>query len=187
MLRRAALALVMVGVFGFFGAFCLPYAGTRLNSVELSIFFETNTIASPDGGSLTATMPTQRVQHYGSDGRFRNGWFVDAKGGHFAIGLTPDGRIAVCTNRGREIFLFELNGRLVGRQPCFAAPREVPRLLQPVDFPHGEITLQPIAPAVRPNASLLGILLVPLWHPFAACSIGLVGYLALRFGGPAAR
>src|SRR5216683_7401697 len=104
MQRRAAQALILVGLLGFLGTACLPYAGTWLDSVELPIFFETYTIALPDGGRLTATMPTQRVQHYGSDGLFRTGWFVDGKGGHFAIGLTSDGWVAICTVRGREIF-----------------------------------------------------------------------------------
>jgi hypothetical protein len=57
MLRRVGQALIVVGVLGFFGAFCLSYAGTWLDSVELPIFFQTNTIALPDGGRLTATMP----------------------------------------------------------------------------------------------------------------------------------
>jgi len=172
------------GVGGFLGASVLPHAGTWLDRVELPAFFATNTIALSDGGRLTATMPLQRVQRYGSDGHFRNGWFVDAKGGHFAIGLTSDDKIAVCTGRGREIFLFDPDGQTVGHLACFRAPREIPKILQPSDFPAGEIDLQRVTTANRPNASWLAIVLVPLWHPFVAWSIGLVGYLVLRFGGP---
>jgi len=166
-------------VLGFFGAFCLPYAGASLDGVELPTFFETTTIGLPDGGRLTATMPTQRVQHYGNDGRFQNGWFVRAKGGRFAIGLTNDSKVAICTGRGREFFLFDLDGRLVGQQPCFRAPKEIPQILQPSDFPAGN--LRPASPAERPHASVGAILLVPLWHPFVAWGIVLVGFLVMRF------
>src|SRR5262245_50082922 len=126
-------------------------------------------------------MPQQRVQRYGSDGRFRNGWFVEAHGGHFGIGLTTDGRAVVCTGRGRRIFIFELDGRSVGDpQPCFRAPREVPRILQPTDF-HGELNLQRAIPVDPPSPSLGSILLVPLWHPFVPWFIGVFGTVALWF------
>jgi hypothetical protein len=178
---RILQALVVAGVLGFFGTFLLPYAGTWLERVELPTFFETSTIILPDGGRLTATMPTQRVQRYSSDGRFRTGWFVDAKGGHFAIGLTSDGKIAVCTGRGRQIFLFELDGRPAGDpRACFTAPREVPKILQPADFPLGEINLQPAVSTKRPDASLVAILLVPFWHPFVDCFIAAIGFLGLK-------
>jgi hypothetical protein len=183
MIRQVGLALSAVGVLGFFGAVFLPYAGSWLDGVELPTFFETNTIALQDGGRLTATMPTQRVQHYDSDGRFRNGWFVDAKGGYFAIGLTDDGRVAVCTSRGSEIFLFDLDGRSVGRQVCSGTiSPEISRggTLQPSDFPSGELNLQRAIAVDRPKASLVPILLVPLWHPFVAVFFGLAGGLALE-------
>ena len=183
-MQRLGLALFVVGLFGLLGAFWLPYAGTWLDTVELPIFFATTTIALPDGGRLTATVPSQRVQRYGSDGRFRTGWFVDANGGHFAIGLTSDGMIAVCTGRGHQI-LFDLDGRQVGHGACSDGPREFPRILQAADFPRGEIDLLPAVPADRPTPSPVAILLVPFWHPVAAWLIALVGLLALRFFRPA--
>src|SRR5262249_11318932 len=125
------------------------------------------------------------VQHYGSDGHFRNGWFVPAKGGRFAIGLTNDGRVAICTGRGRDLFLFDLDGRLIGQQPCLAGEQEVPRILQPAHFPAHDLV--PVLPAERPNASLVAILLVPFWHPFVAWAIGLIGVLLSRVGRPTAR
>src|SRR4051812_37004584 len=90
MLQLIGPALVVIGMAGFFGAMLLPIAGHWLDAVELPAFFETATIAAPGRGRLTATMPTQRVQVYDSSGIFQNGWFVDAKGGNFAIGLTKD-------------------------------------------------------------------------------------------------
>jgi hypothetical protein len=181
MLRVLAATLIVVGVLGFVGGLALPNAGSWLDDVELPPFFETTVIALPSGDRLTATMPTQRVQVYRTNGHFVRGWFVDAKGGRFAIGLTSDGRIAVCTARGREIFLFDLDGRVVGRQPCFRAPREVPTILQPDDFPASELKLQRVVPAERPTASLLATLLVPLWHPFVAVLMGIVGVGGLRY------
>jgi len=180
-LQTISIALIVVGVLGFFGQSLLPNAGTSLELVELPTFFETTTIALPDGGRMTATMPTARVQRYGGDGHFQTGWFVDAKGGHFAIGLTNDDRVAICTGRGRQLFLFELDGRPVGNaRACFTAPREIPKILQPADFPFGEVNLQQVVSVERPNASLMAILLVPLWHPFFAWLIAVVGVLGLR-------
>jgi len=180
-LQTISTALVIVGACGFVGQFLLPNVGTRLERVELPAFFETTTIALPDGGRMTATMPTARVQRYGGDGHFQTGWFVDAKGGHFAIGLTSDDRVAICTGRGRQLFLFELDGRPFGNpRACFTAPREIPKILQPADFPFGEVNLQQVVSVERPNASLMAILLVPLWHPFFAWLIAVVGVLGLR-------
>jgi hypothetical protein len=192
---RVAKTFALVGLFGLLGtlllafAGTLPFAGTWLDSVELPTFFETSTIALPDGGRLTATIPTQRVQHYGSDGRFRTGWFVDGLGGPFATGLTTDGRVAIYTPRRHEIFLFDLDGRPLGHQACLSPtpnvewdrclrsgvhPIEI-RVLQPADVRAGEIRLQPVVPVERPNASLAAILLVPFWHPFVAGAIAMVG------------
>jgi hypothetical protein len=132
---------------------------------------------------LSSAFRDQRVQRYGKDGRFRNGWFVKAHGGHFGIGLTSDGRAVVCTGRGRQILVFELDGQSVGDpRPCFRAPHEVPKILQPTDFPHGDLNLQRAIPVDPPSPSLVSILLVPLWHPFVAWFMALVGYVALRFG-----
>jgi hypothetical protein len=177
--------LIAFGVVGFVGTFFIPYAGTWLDHVELPAFLGTNTIALPDGGRLTANMAQQRVQRYGSDARFRNGWFVKASGGHFGIGLTSDGKAVACTGRGRQIFVFELDGQSAGNpRPCFHAPREVPKILQPADFPHGELDFQRAIPVDPPSPSLVSILLVPLWDPFVAWFIAVIGYVALRFGWP---
>jgi hypothetical protein len=59
-LRRCFQALMAFGLLGFIGTFFVPYAGTWLEHVELPAFFDTSTIALPDGGRLTATMPSQR-------------------------------------------------------------------------------------------------------------------------------
>jgi hypothetical protein len=181
MLRRVAQILTVLGLLGFLGTLCLPRAGTWLDNVELPVFFETTTITLPDGGRLTATMPTSRVQRYGSDGRFRTGWFVDARGGGFAVGLTADGLVAICTFRGRQIFLFDLDGRLLGQKACHRPPSDAgTHILQPyVGFPVSDISLQPLGPVARPDASLLAILLVPLWHPFVPWSISATGCVML--------
>jgi hypothetical protein len=184
MLRRLAQALIVLGWLGFIGPVCLPYAGTWMDRVELPAFFETTTIALPDGGRLTATMPTGRVQRYGSDGRFQTGWFVDAWGGHFAIGLTADGVVAVCTARGRRIFLFDLDGQLLDQGACDHLPGNVggpPGILQPTSSPVSDVSLQSVVPAGRPDASLAAVLLVPLWHPLVPWAIFVIGCFMLAF------
>ncbi len=184
MLRRIAQALVVLGVFGYCGTVCLHLAGSWADRIELPVFFETTTIALPDGGRLTATSYSHRVQRYGADGRFRTGWFVRAEGGHFAIGLTANGAIAVYSasklDRTRQVFLlFDLDGQPLGHQASFTRLRDVgatTSALQPDDFPGAvDIRLQPVVPVERPNASLIAILLAPLWDPFAAYAIFVVG------------
>jgi hypothetical protein len=184
MLYRVAQALVVLGVSGFCGTVCLHYAGPWADRIELPVFFETTAIALPDGGRLTATSYTHRVQRYGADGRFRTGWFVRAEGGHFAIGLTANGAIAVYSasklDHTRQVFfLFDLDGRPLGYQPSFTRLRNVgatTSALQPADFPSAfDIRLQPVVPVERPHASVVAILLAPLWDPFAAFAIFVVG------------
>jgi hypothetical protein len=186
MLRRVAQALTVFGLIGFLGTACLPAAGSWLNNVELPVFFETTTITLPDGGRVTATMPTSRVQRYGSDGRFRTGWFVNANGGHFAIGRTADGLVAVCTFRGHQIFVFDLDGQLVDQKRCHRPPGYAEgHLLQPyIGFPVSEVALSPVSPVARPDASLLTILLVPLWDPFVPGAIFAIGFVIWRWITP---
>jgi hypothetical protein len=94
-------------------------------------------------------------------------------GGGFAIGHTSNGLVAICTFRGRQIFLFDLEGRLLGQKACHRPPHEVGgHILQPyIGFPVSDIRLQPLGPVERPDVSLPAILLVPLWHPFVPWSI----------------
>jgi hypothetical protein len=176
MLRRVAQTLTVLGLIGCLGTFCLPAAGSWLDGVELPVFFETTTIALPDGGRLTATMPTSRVQRYGTDGRFRTGWFVHANGGGFAVGLTTDGLVAICTFRGRRIFLYDLDGRLLDQKTCHRPPSGFKGLNEHILQPYIiDVGLQPVSPIARPDASLLALLLVPLWHPFVPWLIFAIG------------
>jgi len=179
--RRLGQALMVFGVVGFLSTFCLPMAGTWLSGVELPTFFETTTIALPDGGRLTATMPTQRVQRYDRDGRFQLGWFVAARGGHFAIGLTQDGKVAVCTGRGRDFQLYDFDGRLIEHhRPCLANGRPLPAILQPSELVLAGSPLQRVAVAPPPAPSLSAWLLVPYWHPFVAWIFGFAGAVMLK-------
>ena len=181
-LLQALIAFGFVGFVGFVGTYYIPYAGTWLDHVELPAFLGSNTIALPDGGRLTANMAQQRVQRYGGDGRFRNGWFVEAHGGHFGIGLTSDGRAVVCTGRGRQLFLFSLDGQSAGDpRPC--PPPEVPKILQPNDFPHSEVHLQQAIAVDPPSPSIVTLVLVPLWDPMVAWFIVVIGYVAWRLVG----
>jgi hypothetical protein len=173
MLRRVAQAVIVFGLLGFCGWAGL-HSGQLAGRIELPVFYETTTIALPDGGRLTATGYSNRVQRYGTDGRFRAGWFVSPECGHFAIGLTADGRVAVHSasklDRTRQIvFLFDLDGQPLGHQVSFTRLQRAgptPSALQPADLPTpGEIRLQPVVQVERPNASLLTILLVPLSDP----------------------
>ncbi len=186
MIRRGFQTLIALGMIGFFGAQLLPCGGDSLAHVEFPAFLQTHTIVLPEGGILTATIPTHRVQRYSSDGRFLNGWFVDAHGGNFGVGLTTDGKAVICTARGRQIFVFELDGRPVGEpQRCLVQPRgqpasEVPQILQPHDLYEAQVALQHAIEANPPPNSTAALLLVPLWHPFVAWAFVLIGILGLR-------
>ena len=172
--------LLAIGVAGFIGSFLLPYAGSWLRYVELPILFETATIALPDGGRLTATKPTQRVQRYAPDDRFQNGWFVDAKGGSFALGLTEDGLVAICLDRTRRLQLFDLEGRQIsdaGR--CADELAEFPMLLKPGHLGNEGVKLQEPVLIRPPKDTWFALLLVPFWHLNVAFLIGLIGALGL--------
>ncbi len=180
MLRRLGYVLVVVGALGFFAPFYLPRAGTSLRNIELPTFFETITIVLPDGGRLTATQPTQRVQRYDRDGRFQYGWFINTGGGLFAIGLSRDGDLVVCTVRGKRTLVYDFEGKLVHEESCLFQPHLNMSPLEPWSFPSSAIQLQQVDPAQPPLASWQSFALVPLWHPFVAWLMIAGGGVMLR-------
>jgi hypothetical protein len=85
-LQALAVALVVAGVLRFFAPiYLLPYTDTWLEGVELPTFFETSTIILPDGGRLTATSPTQRLQRYSSGRAFSNRVVCRCQGSRWSL------------------------------------------------------------------------------------------------------
>ena len=163
------------------GASVLPAAGAWLNADELPTFFETTTIGLPNGERLTATLPTQRLQHYGKTGQFINGWFAEAQGGNFGICLGIDNTIVVCTGRGGILLTYDLSGAQASAPRHYNKVGNVPVILQPSDFSDESVSLQPGIAVSTPNASWLTFVLVPLWHPFVAWALIAMGLFGLHY------
>lgn len=182
-------ALMGLGALGFVGAFLLPAAGAWLQQIELPPFFETTSILGPGGRTFTATIPTARIQRYDSNGRFETGWFVHSAGGIFRIGLTVDGRIAVASARTKQVEFFNSDGSASGRpQPCAWFGGVQSGVLQPSDCPVWGVTFVNPTQTTGPGAHWQTLVLFPLWHPFVAWLLAVLGMLAIRIiGAPRVR
>ncbi|MBR0835298.1 hypothetical protein JQ612_19105 [Bradyrhizobium manausense] len=177
-------ALMGLGALGFFGAFLLPATGTWLQRIELPPFFETTSILGPGGRTFTATIPTARIQRYDSNGRFETGWFVHSAGGMFAIGHTVDGRIAVAAARTKQVEFFNPDGSAAGRpEPCARFGSVQSGVLRPSDCPVWGVTFADPIQATHPGAHWQTLVLVPLWHPFVAWLLAVLGVLATWING----
>lgn len=181
-------ALMGLGALGFIGAFLLPATGTLLQQIELPPFFETTSILGPGGRTFTATIPTARIQRYDSNGRFETGWFVHSAGGMFAIGLTVDGRIAVAAARTKQVEFFNPDGSAAGRpQPCAGFGSVQSGVLRSSDCPVWGVTFADPIQTKHPGAHWQTLVLVPLWHPFVAWLLAVLGVLAIRINAPRVR
>lgn len=181
-------ALIGLGTLGFFGAFMLPATGTRLRHVELPPFFETTSIVGPGGRTFTATIPLARIPRYDSDGRFESGWFVHSAGGTFAIGLTADGRIAVAAARTKQIEFFNLDGSLAGPPRPFTLitwPGESMNegMLRPSNCRVEGVVFVDPNQVKNPPAHWATLMLFPLWHPFVAWLLMVLGFVGTRVRG----
>ncbi|OKO67489.1 hypothetical protein [Bradyrhizobium sp. NAS96.2] len=174
-------ALMGLGALGFIVPLFLPATGTWLQQIELPPFFETTTILGPAGRTFTATIPTERIQRYDSNGRFETGWFVHSAGGMFAIGLTVDGRIAVAAARTKQVEFFNPDGSSAGQpQPCPSFGSVPSGVLRPSNCPVWGVTFVDPIQTARPGAHWQTLLLLPFWHPFVAWLLAVSGVLGIR-------
>lgn len=181
-MRSFLLLLVVMGVLGFILQLALPSLGLRLGSVALPGFFETVAIRLPDGGTLTATTPLQRLQRFDAAGHFRTGWFVAAHGGSFAVGLGAHDEVVVCSARRREATVYDVDGAAVGSpRPCVYALPRLPAVAQPGDLQIAGLELRHVEVVRPPPAGFTQWLLVPFWHPGSAWLMALLGSLGLRW------
>jgi hypothetical protein len=168
--------LMGVGILGFFGPVLLPLSGTWLNHIELPPFHETTSIVGPGDRTFTATISLARVQRYDGNGQFETGWFVDNAGGHFAIGLTVDGRIAIASARTKRVEFFNPDGSSAGSpQPCAGSDGSNRSLLLPSNCRVQGVTFLEPSQAKSPPAHWTTLLLFPLWHPSIAWLLGALG------------
>lgn len=168
--RLLFLAMFVAGFGGFFLGSFLPWAGDYLKHFELPIVAETQTVELPDGSSVTATMPTARIQRYDRNGRFQMGWFVHSAGKGFSIRWQPSGLIAVCSLGALE--LFDLDGISIDRsQKCDWGADSSPSLIN--------WSLRNPTRASEsgrgPRASAQALALVPFWDPIVAWAMAVVG------------
>src|SRR5215831_18999665 len=171
-------ALIGLGAFGFLGAPLLPATGTWLRYVELPPFFETTTIVGPGDRTFTATIPLARVQRYDSNGRFEDGWFVDSIGGIFAIGLTEDGRIAVAAARTKRVEFFNPDGSSAGPpQPFTWSGGSMNGVLRPSNCRVEGVSFADPIQVRHPEAHWTTLVLFPLWNPFVAWLLAVLGML----------
>jgi hypothetical protein len=208
--RASFSLLVAISFIGFLApVLVLPALGSRLDGVELPILFETTTLRLPEpgavmpayaqhgfrrlpnlfetavplsgGGFVTANIPMQRLQRYDEHGRFLNGWFIRARGGYFSVGLSTAGGIVICTARGRESLLYNLDGTSAGAaRPCRYSASSLPSLLAPGFAAIDGVTVRAAETAAAPIVKRQQWLLLPLWSPLVAWAMMVFGMIGLR-------
>ena len=181
MLRYFFAFICLGNLGGFFAYFVFPKTGALLSNVEFPILAETQVIALPDGGTLAALLPLNRIQRYDLNGRFERGWFVHAAGGMFSVSLMTPKKIAACSVRGRNMEVFDLDGLII--EPPSAC--DWGSYLRP-PLINTTWTLSSTLPQIRrvgslPCVSVGALLLLPFWHPFVAWLMFIIGGMAWKW------
>lgn len=118
-----------------------------------------------------------RIQKYAADGRFERGWFVDVMGGTYSLSETPAGTILVCGVRTSKSVEFTPDGVLItgSDKPCDYAAVASKRT-RDISAGFGIVTV-----VDKRDARIVSIhspiVLLPLWSPFVAWLIAVIGGL----------
>jgi hypothetical protein len=170
-----AIFLFVIGMAGF----AQLELGRLPHDWEIPNSLQSVKVTAPDERVFVASAPTGRVQRYGPNG-FERGFKVDSHGGHFEIGVAPSGDIVVCSTRGRARIVYDRDGIERGeRGRCETEQKNRGLLPSPV--------YRPLADVPVFATSWIAALAVPLWHPFAAGLVALIGMLMLGVLGAGAR
>jgi hypothetical protein len=175
--RKLAISAAVLGVVGFLVPFWLWLIP---DSVELPNSLMSVRITAPDGRVFVVSEPFGRVQRYGPAG-FERAFRIDSQGGAVEAGVSPAGNLLICSVRARALITYNPDGvELPPRWLC--------------QYDHGHNGLIPSISSYPSKARVplialnwLSAMAVPLWHPFVAWLILMVGFLYLKFSRAAPR
>ena len=161
----AGALLLAYGMIAFFGAFLsatgrLPWSP---ETTAIPMGRVNGAVIDDDGMIYCPSPPWGRIQLYDRDKRFIRGWPVNAFGGTFRLHIDGDNHLEVATARGRMVYTFDRQGRLLS-----SASYE-PRSYSDFDGWGGTVVSIPTP-----------FYLLPFTHPFAAWITALAGMLMLR-------
>ena len=128
-------------------------------SYEWPAGYVSGVVTAADGTHIVPLMPSGRLQIYDAKWHFIRGWNVDAGGGNFKVGLSPDGVIEVFTARGEHHYSFTQGGQLISSE-TFAEPYS--------SLPEGESVVIPTSPLLWVFSS-----------PFLSWGVALVGFVGV--------
>jgi hypothetical protein len=173
--RTVARCVAAVGIIGFLLPLGLGvFPDEWLNATELPNALGSARVTAPNGRVFVASEPLGRVQRYGPEG-FERGFYVDGQGGAFDIGVSEAGDVLICSVRARALIIYTEDGVETARRgPC--------------TFNDANGGLIPASRHYERNARVpevalgwFGLLAVPLWHPFVAWFMILMGGLFLKY------
>ena len=182
--------MFFAGILGFFGPFLIPSLGKSIWWLELPAVAHTKTIAAENGDRYSASLFLQRIQRYKAEGKFQNGWFVNAAGGGFSMGRTSDGSLAVASARLDRIEFFNPDGSYSRPPVDYGDDLSVSYFgdtLTPEDFEPIEVDLIKTSTVPNPGFSISTILLFPLASPFLGGFLIVLGVLGAWTGKPPSR
>ncbi len=108
-------ALAVIGGLGFLGAAFSAAGGLRWlpADFEWPMGFANGVLTTLDGKFVVPHTTTGRIQVYDPDWKFVTGWFVNAGGGTFKLGLKGRNNIEVITARRQMRYLYTIHGSLL--------------------------------------------------------------------------
>jgi len=152
--------LILIGAAGFFAAAFSAMGIIRLpTSYEWPAGYVSGVVTAADGKHIVPLMPSGRFQIYDPKWHFIRGWNVNAGGGNFKVGLSPDGVIEVFTARGEHHYSFTQGGQLISSE-TFSEPYS--------SLPEGESVVVPTSPLLWIFSS-----------PFLSWGLALFGFVGV--------
>jgi hypothetical protein len=114
-LTAAGGGLAVIGGLGFLGAAFSAAGGLRWlpADFEWPVGFANGVLTTLDGKHVVPHAATGRIQVYDPDWKFVTGWFVNAGGGTFKLGLKGRDTIEVITARRQMRYLYTIHGYLL--------------------------------------------------------------------------
>jgi hypothetical protein len=174
-----SMILMYVGLVTFVGVDFLPLTGNLLNHIELPAFFQTTTIVLGDSRRYALTVPIRRVQRYSAAGEFEAGWFVKSQGGMSEIGETANGYLVIASARTKSVEVFNVDGSIAAESKLFSRKGAtlMGGAMLPENYEIDGISIVPSTITTNPPATLMTLLLIPLWSPGVAWLFTLFGAL----------
>lgn len=163
------------------GPFFIPLLGKSVSWLEFPAISMTTTIRAEDGTIYAAIEHLDRIQAYDREGNFITGWFVDARGGIFLIGVTKQGYVAAASVRSDQVEFFTKVGESAQKPVPIPDDADIDffgDVMKAKEFAPLGLTLTYSKVVPNPAPPITTLVLFPFINPFMAWAFAGIGGLA---------